>query len=443
MTASRVDKLLKPINRFIESEVTAGLLLVFCTVVALVWANSPLAGSYHALWHYDLSLSVAGYGISRSLHHWINDGLMAMFFFVVGLELKREFLGGELSTPANAVLPVAAAVGGMVVPALFYLALNPAGDAQAGWGIPMATDIAFALGILALLGERVPFSLKLFLTVLAVADDLGAVLVIAFFYSSDISLTSLGIGALFLMVLLAGNYSGIRTTYFYGIFGIGGLWLAFLLSGVHATIAGVLAALVIPARTKLDEKAFTEELILAVEEFRAIPPNDAPLLEPEQMDSIDKIKCLTLAADTPLQRLEHALHPVVSFAVLPLFALSNAGVTLDFHSLTDVLSPVSVGVAAGLVAGKFIGVAGTCRLAVSFGWAKLPPGITWGQICGVACLAGIGFTMSLFVTNLAFASEQLQTQAKLGILSASVIAGITGFALLRCKLPPKPVLSEG
>lgn len=393
---------------------------------------------YHHLWEYEFSIGFAGHVVTKSLHHWINDGLMAMFFFVVGLELKREIMGGELSTPRKAILPIAAALGGMVVPALIFVAFNHDAPASNGWGIPMATDIAFALGILSLLGNRVPVSLKVFLTALAIADDLGAVLVIAFFYTSNISIESLGTGIVFIAILTAANFLGVRNTIFYGIVGIGGLWLAFLMSGVHATIAGVLAALTIPARTKIDEIGFANRLRQYTREFEAIPPNDVTLLEPEQMHVVDKIKRLTLAADTPLQRLEHALYPIVSFLVMPIFALANAGINLSNMSFSDLLHPISVGAFTGLLIGKFIGVFGATWLFVRMKWAALPDDIDFKMLTGLGFLAGIGFTMSLFITNLAYLNGENIIYAKMGVLCASIVGGLIGYSILNKALPKTP-----
>lgn len=429
--------MLKVLNEFMHRESTAGVLLFFCTLIALVWSNSWLAPYYHELWHHTFSIGFADHVITKTLHHWINDGLMAMFFFVVGLEIKREFIAGELSSLRNASLPLAAALGGMLVPALIYLLQNSSGPQSDGWGIPMATDIAFALGLLALLGKRVPLALKVFLTALAIADDLGAVLIIAFFYTSEISVLNLGLGVLAMALLMLANYVGIRSTLFYGVVGIGGVWLAFLLSGVHATIAGILAALTIPARTRIDENTFTTKLRKYVDEFYAISPNDVSLLEPEQMHVLNKISSLTKAADTPLQRLEHRLHPLVAFVVVPIFALANAGITLDLNAWGQVFSSVSLGVALGLFVGKSVGVVGACLIMVRLGWASLPTGVTWSQIVGVAFLAGIGFTMSLFVTNLAFTSQEFILQAKLGVLMASIVAGTIGYIILHKTLPAK------
>jgi Na+:H+ antiporter, NhaA family len=434
MKLEKIDTLLKPFNSFIQNESTAGIFLLSCSVLSLVLSNSPLQDEFHHLWEYKFSIGFGDHMISNTLHHWINDGLMAMFFFVVGLELKREIMGGELSSLSKAMLPIGAAIGGMVVPALTFIIFNYDTPNRDGWGIPMATDIAFALGILSLLGKRVPLSIKIFLTALAITDDLGAVLIIAIFYTSDISLLNLATGALFMVTLLAANYLGVRSTLFYGIVGIGGLWLAFLMSGVHATVAGVLAALTIPARTKIDEIGFAFRLRNYVKEFEEIPPNSVTLLEPEQLYVVDKITQLTKAASTPLQRLEHALHPIVLFFIMPIFALANAGISLQGLTFQDVITPVSVGVFLGLLLGKFVGVVGASWLFLKMGWATLPEDMPFKNIYGLAMLAGIGFTMSLFITNLAFKSQDVIMQAKVGTLSASLLAGFIGFLILRMTL---------
>ena len=436
MNFEKIDRFLQPLNHFIEHESTAGLLLFVSALIALVGANSPFSATYFHLWEHEFAVRLAGYTVTNSLHHWINDGLMAMFFFVVGLELKRELMAGELSTPRQAILPLAAAVGGMLVPTLIFVALNPGQPNVTGWGIPMATDIAFVLGILALLGKRVPLSLKIFLTALAIVDDLGAILVIAVFYTSDISVVNLGAGGAFLALLLLANAFGIRNPVFYGLVGIGGLWFAFLLSGVHATIAGVLAALTIPARPKIDERGFTQRLKHYLHEFEHIEPNDVTLLEPAQMHVLNQIKRLTRAADTPLQRLEHVLYPLVSFVVMPVFALANAGISFTTISAEALFHPVSVGIFLGLLLGKFSGVVGACWIMIRFGWASFPGDMQWKQIYGLGVLAGMGFTMSLFITTLAYESADLILHAKMGILVASLLAGVVGYVLLKTSLPP-------
>lgn len=432
MASNSIDKVLRPVERYLHNESTAGILLMATALIGVVWANSPFAESYIHLWENEVSLKVGDYTVGNTLHHWINDGLMAMFFFVVGLELKREIMAGELSDVKKAMLPMSSAIGGMIVPAAIYLIFNPSGTGNNGWGIPMATDIAFAMGIMSLLGKRVPLTLKVFLTALAITDDLGAVLVIAFFYTSDISLLSLGTGVLFMVVLMVANYLGVRSTLFYGLVGIGGVWLAFLLSGVHATIAGVLAAIAIPARTKINEPQFIDDLEKNIRKFHEIPPNDVTLLEPAQYKVVESIHQLTEAAGTPLQRLEAQLHPWVSFVVMPLFALANAGVVLHGEKIGEMFTnTVTLGVLAGLTVGKFAGVVGFCWLATKLHIATLPMDINWRQIAGVGFLAGIGFTMSLFVTTLAFTDAELVDSAKLGIFAASIISGVVGYLVLR------------
>lgn len=431
MKKTAIDYLLSPVNRFLKNEVTGGIVLFVSAATAMVLANSPLADEYHAFWKFKFSLNFAGCEISNNLHHWVNDGLMAVFFFVVGLELKREVIGGQLSDWRTSVLPVVAAVGGMVFPALIYVAINMGQESVHGWGIPMATDIAFALGVMYLLGDRVLLSIKIFLTALAITDDIGAVLVIAFFYTSNISFESLAIGSCFMAALIGGNLLGVRSPTFYGILGIGGLWLAFLLSGVHATIAGVLAALAIPATVQINEKNFISNLRIFTDEFEKAKPNDNSLVTPVQLHIIDKIKSYAKAAETPLQRLEHAMHPLVAYIIMPVFALANAGITLTGDIAGQIASPVTIGVMAGLLFGKFLGIVGLSRIAVYFKWAKLPEGANWRHIYGVALLASIGFTMSLFITELAFRKPVFALEAKLGILIASLIGGTCGYLLLR------------
>jgi Na+:H+ antiporter, NhaA family len=429
-TSTPIDQLLRPLRSLASHSSTTGILLFVMAVIAMIWANSPWSHSYHALWETHFAIKIGDFGLDKPLHHWINDGLMAIFFFVVGLEIKREILAGELSSWKKSILPIGAALGGMLVPALLYEVFNSSTRAAGGWGIPMATDIAFSLGLLSLVSKRVPLSVKIFLTALAIVDDLGAVLVIAFFYTSNISVENLMIGGAFMLVLLGGNRMGVRSTTFYAIVGIGGLWLAFLLSGIHATIAGVLAALAIPGRTKLNEYQFMAKMRGLMNRFEASEPNGNPFLTSEQLHLIEKMKVANLQAETPLQKLEHVMHPLISFVIMPLFALANAGVTIEGEVLDLLISPVSLGVMVGLVVGKFIGVAGTSWLLVRLGLAQLPKGAGWNHIIGVALLAGIGFTMSLFITELALEAPLDRLEAKLGILVASVIAGALGLFYL-------------
>jgi len=395
-----------------------------------VWANSPWAQSYDALWNTPVVIGLGGLGLAKPLVLWVNDGLMAVFFFVVGLEIKREVLVGELRAPRRAVLPAAAALGGMIVPATIYLALNLDGPGSHGWGIPMATDIAFAIGALALLGSRVPIGLKVFLTALAIVDDLGAVLVIALFYTANLDLTVLGIGlAIFgVMALLA--VLRVRWVGLYMLLGVG-LWVALLQSGVHATVAGVLAALTIPSTARIDAGRFRGRVRELLDRFEVldIDPGAHRLL-PEQQEVVYGLATLVEHVESPLHRLEHALHPWVTFAIMPIFALANAGVSIDASLAEVALHPVTLGVVLGLVVGKLVGVLGFAWLAAATGVAELPAGATWRQMTGVAMLAGIGFTMSLFIASLAFGDSPLLDNAKVGILGASALAGLLGSLLL-------------
>ena len=420
------------INNYINEESRGGIILIIATVSALVWANSAWYDSYHHIWHEIKVGYIWGkLEMVASIHHWINDGLMALFFFTVGLEIKREIMGGELSSIKKASLPIAAAIGGMALPALFYtivVSRNP--EYLHGWGIPMATDIAFALGLLAMLGKRVPISLKIFLTALAIADDLGAVLVIAFFYTETINMIDLLYGGMFLVMMVVANYLGVRRTVFYGLVGFVGVWTAFIFSGVHATIAGVLIALTIPARTKISERAYYNRLTTLTKRFKEAESNDRSLLTTEQAHLAADIEELNAKAQTPLQRLEHAMHPVTTYFVLPLFALSNAGVHITGKIIDMILHPISLGIAIGLIGGKFLGITLFSKLMVKLKLASLPDGVAWKHIYGVSFLAGIGFTMSMFISELAFADEEFKQIAKVGIMCASLLAAIIGMVWL-------------
>lgn len=428
-----IEKVTKPIQKFIQNEKAGGIVLGISVIIALVFANSPLSDEYHHFLEHKFGFQFDGKTyLEYNLHHWINDGLMAIFFFVVGLELKREIVGGELSNPRKALLPIAAAIGGMLVPALVYLAFNPEGEVHSGWGIPMATDIAFALGVLYLLGNKIPLALKVFLTALAIVDDLGAVLVIAFFYTSDISSVSLLIGFSFLMVMYLGNKLGVRSVLFYAFFGILGLWTAFLLSGVHATIAAVLAAFTIPADVKIKENVFIARINKHLTRFKKSDVNDKiPTLTNEQLHILERMKSDTNKAIPPLQKLEHAMHPMVTFIIIPIFALANAGVSVLDIDLEQLFSTnVVLGVALGLLAGKVVGVVGFTWLCVKLKIAPFPEGMNMKNLFGLSLLASIGFTMSLFVTSLAFTHEEYITQAKIGIFVASIIGGVLGYMIL-------------
>jgi Na+:H+ antiporter, NhaA family len=430
MAKTPIERLLKPIHRFIHQEFTGGIVLFVAVIIAVVWANSSWHESYHHLWDTKLAVSFGGSGLDVPLHTWINDGLMALFFFVIGLELKREFMAGELSSLKKASLPMVAALGGMLVPALIYSLMNIGTTSTNGWGIPMATDIAFALALLSLAGKNIPSSLKVFLSALAVADDLGAVLVIALFYTASISFIPLIIGGCLLIVLVLGNASGIRSTLFYLLVGIA-VWLCFLYSGVHATIAGVLVAFTIPARTKINEEEYVSCLNAYAKQFEQEIPLDGSLTTTEQHRTIEKIKQLSLDAETPLQKIEYSLHPWVAFAIMPIFALANAGIVINSDFFKALVNPVSAGVAIGLLLGKFVGVFLFTWLMVRLKISSLPEFATWRHIAGVAMLAGVGFTMSLFITELAFQSEEMINQSKYGILISSIVAGISGILVLK------------
>lgn len=421
-----------PTRKFMSNSSMSGVVLLSAAVISIILTNSQFSSWFQNLWKIEIGISIGKFTHIKDLHYWINDGLMAVFFFVVGLELKREIMAGELSSPRKALLPVMAAIGGMIFPAAIYLAFNhPMSLTGNGWGIPMATDIAFALGILYLLGDKVPVSLKVFLTALAIADDIGAVLVIAFFYTSDINVTTLLTGGIFMAILILGNIIGIRSTLFYGLIGIGGLWTAFLMSGVHATIAAVLAAFTIPARVNVTEQPFYRRMVKLMDRFRDTQPNDNPTVTGEQHQLLTKIETLTLEASTPLQRLEHSMHALVAFVIMPLFALSNAGIEISQESISSVFNPVTMGVSIGLFVGKFIGVTGVVALMYFLKFSPLPEGCNWNHMIGTGFLAAIGFTMSIFISELAFENQEFVEQAKLGILLTSVIAGGTGYMIIR------------
>lgn len=430
MPKSPIDKIIAPVNRFIHLEYTSGAVLLLSVIVAIFWANSTFSATYHHVWEIPLSVGFADIVFSQPLHIWINDGLMAVFFFVIGLELKREFMDGELSTIKKASLPMVAALGGMVVPALLYFLINRGTEAAHGWGIPMATDIAFALALLSIAGKHIPGSVKVFLSALAVADDLGAVLVIAFFYTADLNFLPLGIAGLILAFMMFGNLLGIRSSIFYLIMGAG-VWMGFLLSGVHATIAGVLTAFTIPATVKVNELVYATKLKTLVSTFEQEIPRNSTLTTPEQHETLEQIRSLSVAAETPLQKIEHALHPYVAFVIMPLFALANAGMVIGADFFTAIINPVSIGVITGLIVGKFTGILLFTWLMVKFKVARLPYQSNWNHITGVALLAGVGFTMSLFISNLAFDDLYMINQAKYGILLASIIAGILGTIALK------------
>lgn len=425
-----IDFLLKPVDNLLKNKAASGIVLFIAVIVALVWVNFIDAESYHHLWENTFGISLGSFTIEKSLHYWINDGLMTIFFFVVGLEIKREILAGDLSSPKKAALPIAAALGGMIIPAVIYLFFNYGTPEESGWGVPMATDIAFSLGVLSLLGKRVPLALKVFLTALAIVDDLGAVLVIAFFYTENLYVNFLEWGALFFLILIIGNLLGIRKSSFYVVIGACGLWIAFLLSGVHATLAGVLIAAAIPARVKIDETQFIKQLNALLKRFKNAKRTDSTFVTEEQQDILEQIQTVRAQAMTPLQKMEHALNPVVAFLILPIFALSNAGLEINSEIVSSLFGSVSLGIGLGLILGKTIGIFGFSALLIKLKIAELPPNVNWTQMVGIGLMAGIGFTMSIFISELAFNDPIVKEQAKMAILMASLLAGLIGYFIL-------------
>ncbi len=434
-----IDLLISPFQAFAEKEAAGGILLLLCTLVALVLANSPWAAGWESLWHTEFSLRLAGHTFTQTLHFVVNDLLMTVFFFVVGLEIKREMLVGELASPRQAALPILAALGGVVAPALIYAALNNGSVGARGWGVPMATDIAFAIGALALLGDRIPVGLKVFLTALAIVDDLAAVLVIAVFYTDQIRWLSLGGALLGLLVLFVLGRMGARRPLTYALVGVV-VWCFMLASGVHVTIAGVALALVIPARTTFNPHQFLLTGRRLLQHFeKASESGDRFLSSDEQQTALHTLEEACEHVQPPLHRMEHALHPWVTFLIMPVFALANAGVHLAGSFVAEAGQPASLqvmaGVLFGLLIGKPLGITAASWLAVRLRLASLPAGVTWGHIHGAGWLGGIGFTMSLFIAGLAFTDERLLIMAKVGILLASVCAGLIGSFLLRRVAP--------
>ena len=426
------DKVLTPFEEFIHRQTTSGLLLMTTAIIALLLANGPAAYFYHQLQHLEIGIRIGSWSLENNLHHWVNDGLMALFFFVVGLELKREILVGELANPRQAALPIVAAIGGMVVPALIYFAINPHGDAARGWGIPMATDIAFALGAIALLAGRVPKALITFLVALAIVDDLGAVIVIAIFYTEKLSMGWLMTSGVFFALLLILNVAGIRKLTPYFILAVF-LWYAMFESGVHATLAGVLGAFSVPARPRYNPARFSEQVKESIARFDASHvPGQSIMTNDKLRGIVQSLESGALQVQTPLQRLEHAWHLPVAYLVIPVFALFNAGIPLEFASIGNALAhPVTLGVSMGLIVGKVLGISTASWIAIKLGIGRLPAGTRFNQIIGVSLLGGIGFTMSIFIAELGFAHQpQLLLMAKTGILFASLFAGISGFIWL-------------
>ena len=430
------EKLTAPFRRFLALSSAGGVLLLICTVIALLWANSGFADAYHYIFHdLHLEVHVGDYHVGHGLAHWINDALMAVFFLVVGLEIKREMLVGELASPRKAALPIFAALGGMIAPAIIYATINWGQPTLHGWGVPMATDIAFALGILMLMGARAPLPLKVFLVSLAIIDDLGALVVIALFYTEDVSTTYLmyALGAVGVMAVF--NVMGVRRIIPYIAVGLV-LWFFVLESGVHATIAGVLTACCIPASARVDSVRFLRSSRHALDVFeKSEKPGHCVRTNPEQRAAVMALEKNAEHVVPPLQRLEHILHPYAAFMIIPLFSVANAGLHLGAEAAEAATSPITIGVVSGLLFGKPIGIFLACFIAVKFGIAALPTGVSWKQLLGVGFLGGIGFTMALFIGNLAFADPHHLEAAKLGIMLASLLSTIVGVTLLMLSQP--------
>jgi NhaA family Na+:H+ antiporter len=429
-TTKPIDHIVRPFVRFARIEAAGGIVLLACTVAALLWANSPFRDFYNSLLHFEISFGLGPYTLRHTLHFWINDGLMAIFFLLVGLEIKREVLTGELASVRKAALPILAALGGVLFPALIYAAINHGTPTANGWGVPMATDIAFALGILALLGSRIPLGLKIFLTALAIADDIAAVLVIAVFYSDTIHYGMLLLAFGCLVAALIGNLAGINHLRFYLVIGVI-LWLAMLRSGIHATLAGVLLAMVVPSNSRVKPRDFISGTVEKLSELRTGLQEDPNSISHSDVhNTLERIQAVATLAEPPLDRMEHHLQPWVSFCIMPLFALTNAGVTLSGLHLPYLLHALPVGIYFGLVIGKPLGILLFSWIAVKLRLASLPDGVCWAHIHGAGWLAGIGFTMSLFIASLAFGYSELDTIARISILLASTTAAIVGSYLL-------------
>lgn len=426
-----VDRVLAPFRRFTDTAASGGIVLIVATVVALAWANSPWSDSYNDLWASVLGIRLGDFELEMDLAHWINDGLMVIFFLIVGLEIKREMLAGELASMRQALLPIVAATGGVVAPALIFFAFNAGRPGVDGWGIPVATDIAFVLGVLALLGDRVPIGLKVFLTAFAIVDDIIAVLVIAVFYSDDLAISYFVAAGVIIAALAVANIIQIHHPLIYILLGLG-LWYAVFESGIHPTLAGIVLAFTIPARTRVNSRQFVDQARESLDKFESAGlPGSSILTTSEHQAAVAELEVLAEHAQSPIQRLEHTLHPWVAYAIVPIFALANAGVSIRDSGLDALTDPLALGIVFGLVVGKQIGITLFTYLVVRLGFADLPERVGWREVWAVSCLAGIGFTMSLFITNLALGDARLVNSAKIGILSASLIAGSLGYLVLR------------
>lgn len=426
------DFIVRPAESFFKKEASSSVLLLLASLVAVAWANSSFAPAYHHFLHTNFTLALGELRITKSLVHWINDGLMTFFIFVVGLEIKREVLVGELSSPKSALLPAVAALGGMLLPGAIYVLLNRGTATANGWGIPMATDIAFALGAIAVFGRKLPVGLRVFLSAFAIADDLGAVIIIAFFYTKEIVWSYLIICVFFVLGLLVANLLWIRSTLPYVLLGLG-IWIFVLGSGVHPTVAGFVVAMFIPARGKYDTDQFVKKVREILDEFQCEEQSCgySILLNQNHLSAVHALELACHEVETPLQRMEHSLHPWIAFGLLPVFAFANAGLSLEGVNLASIFAhPVTIGISLGLLLGKPVGITLFSYVAVKTNIAVLPAGVRWSHIIGAGMLGGIGFTMSLFVSNLSFVSPELLNYSKLGILLGSILSAVAGLLFL-------------
>lgn len=434
-----MKRISEPLKNFIKHETSSSIILFAVSILAIVWANSSYGYIYEDLWHNKFTIGFADtkFHLSKSLILWINDGLMAIFFFVIGLEVKREILVGELTTLRKASLPIFAAIGGMLFPVLIFMYLNEGKVGEEGWGIPMATDIAFTLGILTMLGKRVPLGLKIFLTAFAIVDDIGAIMVIAIFYSSNIQWDLLMYAMIIYGVVVFLSYKKVYSQYLYFIVGFF-VWLLFLKSGIHPTIAGILMAFTIPIKGKLGLNKYLQSVVEQFNIFKLSKPTSEDLLTNDQIHAMSAVGSLTEKLQSPLQHLEHTLHGWVSYIIMPIFALANAGVVISFSGLGE-FSHISYNIALALVLGNTIGIMLMSFIAIKLKLADLPENVNYAQLFGVSLLGGLGFTMSLFIANLAYTDETLVSAAKMGVIIGSVVAGGLGYIVLRMTLKPEVV----
>ncbi len=420
---------LSPLQRVAQIEGLGGMMLLAATIIAIFWANSPWGGVYESIWQYKIGIDADTFYLKKPLILWINDGLMAIFFFLIGLEIKRELVIGELNTPKKAALPLFAAVGGMVLPVAFYILINKNPDAANGWGIPMATDIAFSLAILNALGKRVPIAIKVFLTAFAIIDDLGAVLIIALFYSDDLHANLLLFSIIPLLILFIANRFNYYSRFLWLVLGIA-IWILFLKGGIHPTIAGVILAFTIPLKRKIEVKDYCKKLAVLTQNLNQSELKDSTILSHDQANQIHKLEKVTRNVQSRLQEQEHKLHGLVTYFILPLFALSNAGVVFNMEEGLD--WHIAITIAVSLFVGKFLGIPLFTWIGIKLRLTELPTGIRFSKVFGVGLLAGVGFTMAIFIANLAFTDQPILTNsAKIGILIGSFLAGIIGYIIMR------------